>query len=327
MKISVIIPVYNVEKYIVQCISSVLCQTYTDFEIILVDDGSPDRCPEICDEYAKKDKRITALHKKNGGLSDARNAGIRKATGDYIIFLDSDDFWDDKKALEKLATRVKKTKAQVLNYTYKKFFESTGKYIPYFKIKKSMPLELTTKDNQMQYLKKHNLYIASACNKMVQRDLFKENNLYFKKGVFSEDIEWAAELLLYAQTLDFIDLDFYCYRQRENSIRYTISDKTCTDLKNNIIACVKIAAKVKEEWKGMFYQYAAFQYATFFIVQAQAEKEQKQNIKELKKYKWLLSYHGAHRKLQLLYYMCKILGYKNLCSLIRKVFQLRNKLR
>lgn len=327
MKISVIIPVYNVEEYIEQCITSVLCQTYTDFEIILVNDGSSDRCPEICEEYAEKDKRIVVVHKKNGGLSDARNAGIRKATGEYVIFLDSDDFWDDKKALEKLVKRVNKTKAQVLNYTYKKFFENTGEFIPYLKIKNSMPLELTTKDRQVQFFEKYDLYIASACNKMIQKDIFKEKDLYFKKGVFSEDIEWAARLLLYAQTLDFINLDFYCYRQRETSIRHTISDKNCTDLKNNIMACIKITSATKNEWKKLFYQYTAFQYATFFIVQAQAGKKQRQNIRELQKYQWLLSYYGGHRKLQLLYYMCKIIGYKNVCNLVRIVFQTQSRLR
>ena len=89
--VSVIIPVYNVEHYLCQCIDSVLAQTYTNLEIILVDDGSPDGCPQICDEYAAKDKRIVVIHKGNGGLSDARNAGLNICKGEYIYFIDSDD--------------------------------------------------------------------------------------------------------------------------------------------------------------------------------------------------------------------------------------------
>ena len=89
--ISVIVPVYNVEPYLRQCIDSILNQTYTDFELILVDDGSTDRCPEICDKYKEKDDRVRVLHKTNGGLSDARNHGIDIANGDYITFIDSDD--------------------------------------------------------------------------------------------------------------------------------------------------------------------------------------------------------------------------------------------
>ena len=91
-KTSVIVPIYKVEEYLHRCIDSIINQTYTNLEIILVDDGSPDNCPMICDEYAKKDSRIRVIHKKNGGLSDARNAGLEIATGEYIGFVDSDDW-------------------------------------------------------------------------------------------------------------------------------------------------------------------------------------------------------------------------------------------
>ena len=90
--ISIIVPIYNVEKYIKKCIDSIINQTYTNLEIILVDDGSPDNCGKICDKYKEKDDRIKVIHKKNGGLSDARNAGIDIATGEYITFIDSDDY-------------------------------------------------------------------------------------------------------------------------------------------------------------------------------------------------------------------------------------------
>ena len=90
--ISVIVPVYKVEKYLNKCVQSIIQQTYTNLEIILVDDGSPDNCPQMCDEWAKKDSRIVVIHKKNGGLSDARNAGIAVAKGKYIGFVDSDDY-------------------------------------------------------------------------------------------------------------------------------------------------------------------------------------------------------------------------------------------
>lgn len=92
--ISIIVPIYKVEKYLDECIASLINQTYRDLEIILVDDGSPDHCPQICDEWAKKDSRITVVHKKNGGLSSARNAGLKVATGEYIGFVDSDDYVD-----------------------------------------------------------------------------------------------------------------------------------------------------------------------------------------------------------------------------------------
>ena len=94
--VSIIVPIYNVEKYIKECIDSIINQTYKNLEIILVDDGSPDCCPKICDEYSKKDKRIKVIHKENGGLSSARNAGLDVAKGEYVSFIDSDDVVDEK---------------------------------------------------------------------------------------------------------------------------------------------------------------------------------------------------------------------------------------
>ena len=91
MKVSFVVPVYNVESYLRQCVDSILSQTYRNIEVILVDDGSPDRCPAMCDAYTQLDCRVKVLHKPNGGLSDARNTGLMVATGDYVIFVDSDD--------------------------------------------------------------------------------------------------------------------------------------------------------------------------------------------------------------------------------------------
>lgn len=103
--ISVIVPIYNVEKYLARCVDSIVNQTYKNLEIILVDDGSPDRCPQVCDDYAEKDSRIKVVHKKNGGLSDARNAGMAVATGEYISFIDSDD-WIETSMFELLLNNI-----------------------------------------------------------------------------------------------------------------------------------------------------------------------------------------------------------------------------
>ena len=100
-KISIIVPVYKVEQYLERCVRSLINQTYKNVEIILVDDGSPDQCPQMCDNYASDDLRIKVIHKKNGGLSDARNAGLRIATGEYVMYVDSDDYIE-KNACEKL---------------------------------------------------------------------------------------------------------------------------------------------------------------------------------------------------------------------------------
>ena len=116
-KVSIVLPIYNVEKYLNRCIKSILNQTYSDLEVILVDDGSPDGCPRLCDEWSKKDKRIKVVHKKNAGLGMARNTGIDTATGDFICFFDSDDFIDPHTIQEAIEV-VAKTRAEIVSFGY-----------------------------------------------------------------------------------------------------------------------------------------------------------------------------------------------------------------
>ena len=126
MKLSIIVPVYNVEPYLRRCIDSILAQTFTDFELILVDDGSPDNCPAICDEYAEKDPRIVVIHKQNGGLSDARNAGLDIARGEYIGFVDSDDYIDAE-MYEKMYNAAIMHNSDIVSCAYERIDISKGK--------------------------------------------------------------------------------------------------------------------------------------------------------------------------------------------------------
>lgn len=316
IKISVIIPVYNVEKYLKQCVDSVLNQSYQNIEVILVDDGSTDSCPEICDMYCKQDKRVVVIHQKNGGLSVARNRGISYITGDYAIFLDSDDYWDDQDALKRLVERVKLTQPDVLNYSYKKYYEDREEKKPQFLNVAARPVELVGKKEQLDFLTKDFLYIASACNKMIRTEILKKF-MRFEEGKLSEDIEWCARLLCHANSFDFICENFYCYRQRSTSITHTFGEKSCIDLKNNILICVKIAKKAKEDIQEYIYRYTAYQLSTFVAVQALASKCPAECIEELKPYCWLLKYHCKNRKVTCLYYIEKIIGFKTMCTFVR----------
>lgn len=322
--ISVIIPVYNVEKYLSQCLESVLCQTYRNLEIILVDDGSTDNSPSICDSYKEKDSRIKVIHKENGGLSDARNSGIISSTGEYVLFLDSDDFWDDKTAITKLVDRINITHAEVLSYRLKKFNEGENTFIPSPAAPNEMPIELKCKKDQLEFLSDNTLYIASACNKLLKRSLLIED-MMFEKGAFSEDVEWCALLMLKARSFDYIDLDFYCYRQRSGSIAHTITDKSCIDLSNHIKKLTKIIELAGDEEKTSILKYSSYQFATFFIIQAAAQNPQNKLIEEMKKYSFLLKYHGKNKKLKMLYCGVKILGYSNLCKIVRILYRIKNK--
>lgn len=325
IKFTVIIPAYQAENYLEKCIESVLMQTWNDLEIILVDDGSTDRTPDICDRYAVEYDNIAVVHQVNKGLSEARNAGIREASGEYVLFLDSDDFWNDPGALQRLAERLELSSADVLNFSYQKYFEDTDEYVPYFSDRAAMPLSLSGSDEKKAYLTEQGLYIASACNKALKRGFFAEEAMDFRKGVFSEDIEWCLRLLIRAKSPDFICENFYCYRQRKDSITKTINSGKCGDLCNNILRCIDLCRNLPAEKQDWAYRYTAYQFGTFFKVQAQAESFQKDYIEKLKTETGILRYYGNDKRLKILYYGCCILGMKKLCSLIRTGYRIRNR--
>lgn len=232
MRFTIIIPCYKVEKYLHQCVDSVLAQTFSDYEVILVDDGSPDGSPAICDEYGRKNDKVKVIHKPNGGLSDARNAGLDVAQGEYIIFLDSDDWWDDKDALCKIDARLKEANADVLIFGMKKYFSQEDRYGDVRVPKKCDKVTSTLSHAQLiqQYMRS-NIFVGCACDKVVRRSLIESNSLRFVVGQLSEDIEWCAKLLLLNPTVDVISEAIYVYRQgNPASITKNVSIKHTTDV-------------------------------------------------------------------------------------------------
>ena len=210
--ISVIVPIYNVEKYLHKCIDSLIGQTLKDIEIILVDDGSTDKSGVICDEYGLKDNRIKVIHKKNGGLSDARNTGIDIAKGKYISFIDSDD-WVDLQMFETLYNIAIKNDADIVQGDYIESYDEN------IRIEKSI-LENITKYNSEEIL--HNLYGYNATktvivwNKIYKRELF--NGIRFPKGKINEDEFTTYKILHKANIIIDTNIPIYYYRQREGSI-------------------------------------------------------------------------------------------------------------
>lgn len=219
-KVSVIVPIYNVEKYIVRCIDSIINQTYKNIEIILVDDGSPDKCGEICDEYLKKDSRIKSLHKENGGLSDARNYGMKYATGDYTVFLDSDD-WLKENMIETLVNISIENSADVVQsafyYAYDKHMLLDERY---YKEGKE-PIVLNNKE-LMKELVINERVKNFAWGKLYKTNLIKD--IPFKKGVLFEDIFWAHKVMSKVNKYVIVHTPMCYYLQRADSIvaTYTI---------------------------------------------------------------------------------------------------------
>lgn len=221
--ISVIIPIYNISLLIERCVYSIINQTYKNLEIILVNDGSIDNSGEICDELSQKDKRIKVIHKKNGGLSDARNCGIHKSTGDYISFVDGDDYID-KCAYERIVEKIKEYHPEVVigNATkiniYTKTMESLMKPKPIEgKVVKGIEYFVESiKDGSMA---------VCAWLSICQRDFLIKNNLFFKENILHEDTHWTPRMLLCAEKVVYLDYKFYNYMIREGSIM-TKKDKT-----------------------------------------------------------------------------------------------------
>ena len=210
-KISVIVPVYNVEKYLSRCIDSILNQTFTNFELILVDDGSPDSCGVICEEYAKQDNRVKVIHKENGGLSSARNVGIDNALGDYLTFIDSDD-WVETNYLEVLYMNLIDNDADISAVNYHKEYDDYR--LPCLNVVSG----LLSGEECLKYLYDSNMsiYVNIACAKLYKKNLFE--NIRYPSGKTHEDGFTTYKLYTRATRVYFANNDLYAYYQRNGSI-------------------------------------------------------------------------------------------------------------
>lgn len=225
--VSVIIPVYNVEKYLDKCLSTVIDQTYTNLEIILVDDGSTDSSGKLCDEWSKRDKRIKAYHKKNGGLSDARNYGIKKSKGKYISFIDSDDYLSEK-FISILYENIIKYDCQISCCS----MLTTKSQNEVYKNEPSKTIKLCSTAAIYNMLNQKEID-CSVCNKLFLATLF--NDIKFPCNRYFEDFSVSYKLLFMADNIVYCDKKLYFYYQRENSIIHFKDDKRVDDL----IICIK----------------------------------------------------------------------------------------
>lgn len=207
MEISIIVPIYNVEHYLNQCVESILAQTFTDFELILVDDGSPDNCPALCDAWAQKDSRIRVIHKENGGLSDARNAGLEIANGAWYMFVDSDDTVTPDTA-ERLYRAAVANGCEIAVCNMVRIYDD-GTTEPFY----HPADEPTVLDGAQRF---ETLRQPSVCNKLFRAELFE--NVRFPKGKFYEDTFVYHVLAYRAGRIALTGHDGYYYLSRRESI-------------------------------------------------------------------------------------------------------------
>lgn len=238
-KISVIVPVYKVEAYIEQCIDSILSQTYKNLEVILVDDGSPDCCPQICEEYALRDSRVKVVHKYNGGLSDARNFGMREATGEFISFVDSDDYIDIH-MYETMMNGLHENECDIVECHCVKFcdIEKPDAII-------SDEVQIL---NSKEWLTESGLGEFISCvvwNKIYRRSLFQ--NIEFPVGRHYEDEATTYKVIYKAEKILRMNSAYYFYRQREGSITQLKASQRELDEKKQALEEKYLFFKEKQE--------------------------------------------------------------------------------
>lgn len=315
-KFSILIPVYNVEKYLDECVGSVLAQTYRDYELILVDDGSRDGSGRLCDTWAARDPRIRVIHQENQGLSGARNTGIAAAEGEYLMFLDSDDWWRDGSVLETVARRLERTRADVLSFSYQKIYGS--KTDPsYFGEAPDAPADMTAEESAA-YMAEKGLWITGACDKAIRRSLTVDHDLAFRPGIISEDVDWTMRLAMYARRFDFINQVVFLYRQRTGSISHSVSPFRVNGMCANIDECLRLLPLAPAERQEMLKRYTAYQYLPVLynymgLAPADRTKRITRRVKDLG---WLLAW-SDNPKAKLIRRCSRILGFSATIGLLR----------
>ena len=290
-EVSIIVPVYQVEKYIRQCVDSILAQTFTDFELILVDDGSKDKSGQICDEYAVLDQRVKVIHKENGGLSDARNCGMDQAVGNYFMFVDSDDYIAPT-MLEYLYKALMNKEADIAVCNFLHFFEEDRKR----DFSTNIQSEVLSGAEIFYSRKNERVYgiWTVAWNKLYKRETL--GNVRFRFGKYHEDEFWANDIYQMDIKVVTIPECLYYYRQRDNSIMGRKNIKRDFDileaLQERIAVYFMDERHADQAYKVMIFSLEYLAESKKLITNKdeenqflQAEKKTKDMIKRLKKMK------------------------------------------
>lgn len=290
-EVSIIVPVYQVEKYIRQCVDSILAQTFTDFELILVDDGSKDQSGQICDEYARMDERVRVIHKENGGAADTRNRGMDQAVGNYVMFVDSDDYIAPT-MLECLYKNILNENADIGACNYLYFFENDRKKDFATNVKS----EVLTGTEIFYYRKNERNYgfWTVVWNKLMKRETV--GKVRFRSGKYYEDEFWANEI--YQMNIKIVTIPdcLYYYRQHENSTMRQKKIARSLDIieafQERIYIYLKEQKYSEQAYKVLVYSLEHLQESKSLITNederkkyVQAEKRTKDIVNQLKKRK------------------------------------------
>lgn len=323
---SIIIPVYNTEKELERCVRSVTGQSFRDLELILVDDGSKDNSGVLCDAFAAEDSRVVAIHQKNAGCSEARNTGIRASGGSYLIFVDSDDMWDDENALGDIARTIQEQPGVDVVCFGVKILDENGNYVKERKPELPEGIE-RSKTAIIRHLVYTNGYFSTSYVKALRRDFFLKEGLFFIKGLLSEDIEWSARILLGCESIAVYPNAFYKRIQRsEGSITSSIGKKNILDILGSIERGVDLVEEraESEELKGLYYEYWAYQYAMLLglVNRIRKDEEYPSIVQRLRTLKWLLQYDHV-KKVRVVKKIVSIFGLSCAIRILAVYYQMK----
>lgn len=236
--VSIIVPVYNVQQWLNKCIDSLISQSYKNIEVLLINDGSTDRSGEICDEYSRTDSRIKVIHISNNGQSVARNKGLHISKGEYVLFIDSDDYLCDREIIKKFVNILNNSKCDFIYTSYCRFNDGNEN-----EITEILPINLTNKDienklgkNILADLITKSSFHHAPYLKVCRRDFILKNNLYFREGYYHEDVEWSFKVFYYAKKIVIYNDSWYMRRMRENSTITSRDEKSiCKRLCDRLI--------------------------------------------------------------------------------------------
>lgn len=274
MKFSIIIPVYNVEAYLHQCLDSVLCQDFSDWEAVCVNDGSTDGSAAILEDYVAKDARFRLVTQPNGGLSAARNAGLDAAQGEYILFLDSDD-WLVENALKVLSTNL--SGEDMLCFSGRRFFEKTHGFNPSDLLKNGDYQSGMDYYNENALLPRDFAFVCVVL-RAYRRSFLMDNGLRFKEGILHEDNLFTPLACYYAKEVRVLNVCLYNYRVRANSITNTVDMKRLTDLMGTANELAAFFIPKKGFDKTVVYRAITHYYQVAFV---EAPKGERQTLKRL----------------------------------------------
>lgn len=324
---SIVIPVYNTVRELERCVSSITVQTFPDYEVILVDDGSTDGSGDLCDRLSQRDSRIKTIHKENGGCSEARNTGIRAATGRYLMFVDSDDMWDDAEGLDKLYRMVLRKASDIVCF-------GVGIYNEEGELEKVRKAALpedcgTDKLSVLTALIYSNQYFSACYVRVYDRQFMLDNDLLFVEGLLCEDIEWSARVMIHARTIDVYDGHLYKRIQRHSgSQTASMGARNVQAILRSIESGVEYARNhcENEAFLQLYLEYWAYQYAMVlgFAPIIKESDAYASFFQGLRKYSWLLRYDHVG-KVKAVNKLVSAVGLRGAIAVLSRYYRIRKR--